>query len=163
MDMYAFRPLTHPWKLLSAYEFTMAWRGEPLMIPSYYSNKGCPPRTRWTDLGKQLSLTQSYKDGSSSARPGLHYVVLESEEEEYFTFPEQPKEIFSIFRHAWVLIRKKRPDVVVVEGMQLPSSRRSDMENAKYCSLFFRPGHYFMELCLCLICHSSVVRETFLW
>ena len=39
MDMYGFRPLTHPWRLLSAYEFTMAWRGEPLMIPSYYSNK----------------------------------------------------------------------------------------------------------------------------
>ena len=58
MDMYVYRPFTHPWKLLSAYEFTMAWRGEPLMIPSYYANKGCPPRTRCADLEKQLIKTQ---------------------------------------------------------------------------------------------------------
>ena len=72
MDMYGYRPFTHPWKVLSAYEFTMAWRGEPLMIPSYYANKGCPPRTRWTYLGKQLIKTQEYKDGNIATRPGLH-------------------------------------------------------------------------------------------
>jgi hypothetical protein len=58
MDMYGFRPFRHPWKLLSAYEFTQAWRGEPLMIPSYYTNKGSPERSAWTEAGIQLSRTK---------------------------------------------------------------------------------------------------------
>jgi hypothetical protein len=139
MDMYGFRPFRHPWKLLSAYEFTQAWRGEPLMIPSYYTNKGIPERSAWTEAGIQLSRTKEYKEGKSIARPGVHYCVVEAENEEYCTFPEYPADIYAVFRHAWILLRKKRPDVVVVEGLRMPSTARSDVDNAKYCSLFFRP------------------------
>jgi hypothetical protein len=107
MDMYGFRPFRHPWKLLSAYEFTQAWRGEPLMIPSYYTNKGIPERSAWTEAGIQLSRTKEYKEGKSIARPGVHYCVVEAENEEYCTFPEYPADIYAVFRHAWILLRKK--------------------------------------------------------
>ena len=36
-------------------------------------------------------------------------------------------------------MRKKRPDVVVIEGLKMPRASRAPAENAKYCSLFFRP------------------------
>ena len=36
-------------------------------------------------------------------------------------------------------MRKKRPDVVVIEGLKMPRASRPSAENAKYCSLFFRP------------------------
>ena len=43
------------------------------------------------------------------------------------------------FRHSWVLVRKTRPDVIVIEGLKKPSVSQSSVHNAKYCSLFFRP------------------------
>ena len=36
-------------------------------------------------------------------------------------------------------MRKKRPDVVVIEGLKMPRASRAPAENAKYCSLFFLP------------------------
>ena len=36
-------------------------------------------------------------------------------------------------------MRKRRRDVVVIEGLKLPRSCRSATYNSKYCSLFFRP------------------------
>ena len=47
-EAYGFRPLRHPWKLLSAYEFLRHWRVDPLLVPSYYKNKGAASRTAWT-------------------------------------------------------------------------------------------------------------------
>ena len=139
MDIYGFRPLQHPWKLLSPYEFLMAWRAEPLMVPSYYANKNVKPLTEWTFQGLELIKNQAYKDGEVAAKPGVDYIVIERDDNVYHTFPKEPREYYSTFRHAWILIRKKRPDVVVIEGLKLPSTARSDAENAKYCSLFFRP------------------------
>ena len=34
---------------------------------------------------------------------------------------------------------ENRPDVVVIEGLKMPRANRAADENAKYCSLFFRP------------------------
>ena len=65
-------------------------------------------------------------------------MVEPTADDNYFTFPVDPMEVYRIFRHTWVLVRKKRPDVVVIEGKR-PSATRSTKENAKYFSLFFRP------------------------
>ena len=166
MDIYGFRPLQHPWRLLSVYEFLMAWRAEPLLVPSYYKNKGVREQTAWTEKGLQLIKTKAYKDGNDVAKPGIHYVVVEPEAHEYYTFPEHPADIYRVFRHAWVLIRKKRPDVVVIEGLKLPSSSRSDIENAKYCSLFFRPwtllnGDTQVPHLALLGCGQAVLRQVY--
>jgi len=75
MDIYGFRPLQHPWELLSAYEFLMAWRAEPLLAPSYYKNKGVPAQTTWTEKGFQLIKSQAYKDGNAVAKPGTLCIV----------------------------------------------------------------------------------------
>ena len=139
MDMYGYRPLRAPWIFLSPYEFLMRWRGEPLLTPTEYVNRGNPTRTTWTALGAALVRTAEYKKGKVVAKPGVHYVVIEPEDTTYSTFPEEPRQIFEIFRHSWVLVRKKRPDVVVIEGLKLPSLSRTAVENAKYCNLFFRP------------------------
>jgi len=70
MDIYGFRPLRHPWKLLSVYENLMNWRAEPLLVPSEYTNKGVPPMTVWTEKGKSLIQMQIYIDGDAVAHPG---------------------------------------------------------------------------------------------
>ena len=83
--------------------------------------------------------TQDYKDGKTVAKPGVHYIAVDVSGDDYYLFPEHPVEIYSIFRHSWVLKRKQRPDVVVIEGLKLPSSARTSIFNSQYCSLFFRP------------------------
>ena len=139
IDIYGYRPLQHPWRLLSPYEFLRSWYAEPLLVPTYYENKGVEPRTQWTAQGLQLIKSKEYQEGNAAAKPGVHYTVLASAQNEYITFPELPSEVYQYFRHAWIILRKKRPDVIVIEGLKQPSSSRTDTENAKYCSLFFRP------------------------
>ena len=140
MDVYGYRPLVHPWRLLSPYEFLMTWRAEPLLVPTYYDNKGENRRTQWTAKGLELCSSKEYKAGDVVARPGVHYTVLNARGDDvYSTFPEEPEKLFNVFRHAWVLVRRRRPYVIVINGERKPSSSRTATENAKYCSLFFRP------------------------
>ena len=96
-------------------------------------------RTQWTKEGIAFSKTKEYRNGKIAAKAGIHYVVLRSEKDEYYTFPEEPFDVYKVFRHSWVLVRKRIPDVVVIEGLKLPSTARSAAFNAQYCSLFFRP------------------------
>ena len=139
-DIYAFRPLTTPWKLLSAYEFFMFWKSEPVMTPNFYENLDGQPRSVWTEAGKILANSQEYKEGKIVAKPLIHYTVLEcTDEDAYFTFPEEPKNIYETFRHCWILVRKPRPQVVVIENLKMPSASRTATYNAQYGSLFFRP------------------------
>ena len=109
-------------------------------IVLYYAPRNIPLRTRWTADGKQIAMSDDYKDGKVTLKPGLHLVIVEPEADaEYAAFPSEPAHIFSTFRHSWVLVRKRRPDVVVIEGLKMPRASRAAAENAKYCSLFFRP------------------------
>ena len=96
MDAYGFRPLEHPWKLLSVYEFLQQWRCEPLLLPTQYSYHNRPARTKWTKQGLDLIKTQSYKDGMVAAKAGEHYVAEGSDTNEYFLFPED----VGYFRHS---------------------------------------------------------------
>ena len=81
-----------------------------------------------------------YKNGEVTLKPGLHFVIVEPEAgAEYAAFPSEPAHIYSACRHSWVLVRKRRPDVVVIEGLKIPRASRAAAENAKYCSLSFRP------------------------
>ena len=140
MDLYGLRPLEHPWELLSPYEFLRYWRGVAVMPPSYYAARDIPSRSYWTAKGKEVRKSDEYKEGKVVLKPGLHYCILEPDDDaDYHVFPAEPANIFETFRHAWVLERKKRPDVVVIEGLRMPRASRSRNENAKYCSLFFRP------------------------
>ena len=140
MDIYGLRPLRHPWVLLSPYEFLRYWRAEPLLAPSYYFATDKTPRTRWTPDGEKVMRSEAYKDGTVTLKPGLHYVIIEPDANaDYIAFPVEPVHIYNVFRHTWVLVRKKRPDVVVIEGLKMPRASRAAKENAKYCCLFFRP------------------------
>ena len=38
------------------------------------------------------------------------------------------------------MVRKARPEVVVIQASRRPNACRSPEENAKYCSLFFQAG-----------------------
>ena len=98
-----------------------------------------PPRTEWTKEGAALIRTQAYKDGKIAAKPGVHYTAIDVSGDDYYLFPEHPMEVYHVLRHSWVLKRKQRPDVVVINGLKLPSSARSAIFNSQYCSLFFRP------------------------
>ena len=71
-DAYGYRPLTYPWKLLSAYEFMQQWRCEPLLVPAEYRKFKHPARTTWTQKGTDLTKTEEYKQGRVAARLGEH-------------------------------------------------------------------------------------------
>ena len=134
-DAYGFRPMEHPWRLLSAYEFLQQWKCEPLLVPTHYTNRSEAPRTTWTQKGAQLLKSQAYKDGEIAAKPGEHFVALPAKHNDYHTFPAAA----GAFAHSWALVRKRRPQVVVIEGLPLPSVNKSAEYNAQYFSLFFRP------------------------
>ena len=119
--------------------FLRHWRTEPLLAPSYYTNRQLSARTRWTPAGLALSSSDDYKKGKIAAKPGLHFVAVTPTDQSYFLFPEEPHDVYRLFRHAWALVRKRIPDVVVIEGLKQPSTARTAVYNAQYCSLFFRP------------------------
>ena len=116
-----YRPLCHIWKLLSPHEFWRYWRVVPLLVPTYYKNRGETARTKWTSEGLCFIKSQEYKDGTVAAKPGVHFQAIPSPTNEYFLFPEEPQHIYATYRHAWALVRKTRPDVVVIEGLKLPN------------------------------------------
>eukprot|EP00959_Pyramimonas_sp_CCMP1952_P135736 2839632-Pyramimonas_sp.AAC.1 len=76
---YGFRPVQHPWKLLSAHEFLRQWRCEPLLVPTHYLNRNLAPRTARTKEDQQLIRSKQYKDGEVAAEPGEHYIAVTPE------------------------------------------------------------------------------------
>ena len=95
------------------------------------------PRCLSAHEGRRINA-QRNKDmkEKDAAQPGVHYTAVESSSNTYFLFPPETP---GHFRHAWALVRKRRPDVVVIERLFLPSVKRKPVYNAQYCSLFFRP------------------------
>ena len=47
VEVYGFRPMIHPWKLLSPFDFAMKWRAEPVLPPHAYSRSGLEQRSEW--------------------------------------------------------------------------------------------------------------------
>ena len=144
VDIYGYRPLLNsPFSLLSVYEFYMYYYAEPLRFPRGYE-KG-EERTEWTAVGEHLwghYATRKRMDASTPIPqflPGKHFIVLEPLKGQYYTFQQEPTQVFDKFRHTWVIVRNKRPHVPVLQGNKLPGPACSAEDNAQYCSLFFRP------------------------
>jgi len=137
VDLYGFRPLTDELSLLSPYEFVQYWEALPVTQPGLYEDEDS--FADWTTLGKAELRKGSFRDGKTKCQAGKHFVVLEPEGGEYVTFPDKPDNIYKNLRHLWVLRRRNRPEVPVLEGVALPRQGRSQEQNAKYCSVFFRP------------------------
>jgi hypothetical protein len=135
VDLYGFRPLTEEFALLSPYEFVRYWEALPVTQPGKYEQDF----GHWTTLGKEELCKGSFRDGKTKCQAGKHFVVSEPEGEEYVTFPDKPENIYKNLRHLWVLRRRNRPIAPVLEGAALPRQGRSQEQNAKYCSVFFRP------------------------
>ena len=83
-----------------------------------------------------MSKSQEHKEGTVAAKPREHFQAIPSPANEYFLFPDKP---IATYRHSCALVRKVRPDVVVIEGLILPNPNRSNIHNGQYCNLFFRP------------------------
>ena len=138
-DSYGLRPLCHPWKLLSAYEFLRQWQVVPLLVPTHYLNRKETPRTQWTEEGKAFVKTKEYRAGKVAAKAGVHFIAVRNDKDGYYLYPEEPKSVFAVFRHSWALVRRRRPHVVIIEALRMPSTNRTPTYNSQYCSLFFRP------------------------
>ena len=138
-DSYGLRPLCHPWKLLSAYEFLRQWQVVPLLVPTHYLNRKETPRTQWTEEGKAFVKTKEYRAGKVAAKAGVHFIAVINDKDGYYLYPEEPKSVFAVFRHSWALVRRNRPHVVIIEALRMPSTNRTPTYNSQYCSLFFRP------------------------
>ena len=131
VDIYGFRNLDSPFALLSPFEFTMNWEAEPL---TYWDD-----RTAWTDMGKRELALHGQERDKMILRPGVHFKVIEPMNTSYYTFPKEPVHIYDTLRNSWVIVRRNRPIVPVLEGVPLPSPAKPAEENAKYFSVFFRP------------------------
>ena len=136
VDLYGFRPLVPPFLHLSPFEFLRHFEGHALGPPM-----GTESRTAWTSEGEKMNASRSFVDGKVKIVPGQHYVVVEPNENScYFTFPREPKNIYSLLRNCWVLSRRARPCVPVIEGAKLPSVVAGAEYNAKYMSVFSALG-----------------------
>ena len=137
VDIYGFRPLDDtPFSRLSPFEFLQYWNGEALAPPWEWNDSG---RTEWTDDGALALDNGDFRSGKTKVLPGVHYVVVENDGDEYFTFQNTPYHIFGVLRHSWVITRRPRPHVPILEGVPVPSPAKPAEDNAKYFSLFFRP------------------------
>ena len=138
VDLYGFRPLDGtPFSLLAPYEFLRYWQGEALTPPR---RDDPAARTRWTEAGEALLADPRYHEGKLKATAGVHYVVVEpATDAEYITYPAAPAHVFQELRHTWVLTRRPRPYVPILEGVPVPSPTRTAEENARYMSVLFRP------------------------
>ena len=116
----------------------MKWNAEPVLPPHHYSRRGLEQRSEWAE-----NVEAAVRSEQKLAIPGVHYFVAERPDVEtsrtYFTFPSEPKETYAFFRHAWVLVRKPRPEVPILEGIGMPRASGNPTYNAKYCRTFFRP------------------------
>ena len=91
-----------------------------LLIPSDYTDRELEVRTTCTKQGEALIRSQLYKKGKAVAKPGEHYITQEPTSNEYYLFPEST----GPFRHLWILVRKPRPEVVVIANLRLPSMNK---------------------------------------
>ena len=123
IDIYGFRALDTPFGYISAFEFLRYWTAEALGPPS---SSDATPRTEWTDAGRQILATASLEDGKTKLSPGLHYRVIEPQNngDEYWVFPREPKAVYEVLRHSWVIVRRSRPHVPVLQGAQVPSAAK---------------------------------------
>ena len=136
VDIYGYRSLeSTPFALLSPFEFIRYWEAEPLLPPSWYHDT--EPKTMWTSEGKIAQNTHQYRDGKLKLRAGMHFRVIEPTTlGEYYTFPEGTDGKDNAWRHNWIITRKPRPRVPVIEGVPTPSPAKSAEENSKYFSVF---------------------------
>ena len=136
VDIYGHRSLeSTPFALLSPFEFVQYWNAEPLLPPSWYHDT--EPKTIWTEAGKIAQDTQPYRDGKLKLRAGVHFRVLEpTTPGEYYTFPPGSKGTDRAWRHNWIITRRPRPHIPVLEGVATPSPAKSTEENAKYFRFF---------------------------
>ena len=86
MDTYGFRPLIPALMLLSAYEFYMYWRCEPLLPPFEYRYES-EERTVWTAAGEALYAKGCRYRNEVQFVPGTHFTVVQSPTGSYVTFP----------------------------------------------------------------------------
>ena len=128
VDIYGHRSLeSTPFALLSPFEFVRYWDAEPLLPPPWYHDT--EPKTIWTEAGKMAQDTQQ--------RAGVHFRVLEpTTPGEYYTFPQGSEGTGRAWRHNWIITRRQRPHVPVLEGLATPSPAKSTEESAKYFSVF---------------------------
>ena len=126
------------------------WCAQPVMHPPFDEDAG--DLSRWTESGKALRRDKAFWAGTKKLRPGVHYKVIEptrlggatrsggfaalSESiTEYYTFPDEP--FLDTFRHMWVIKRRPRPYVPILEGVPLPSPTKPAEDNARYLFYVF--------------------------
>ena len=80
---------------------------------------------RWTKEGNAERSRGSFQDGKKKRKAGVHFVVIEPEDDSYMTFPQEPVAVYGQLRHLCVLRRRRRPVVPVLEGVALPREGRS--------------------------------------
>ena len=69
-DAYGLRPLRHPFRLLSPYEFYERWSVFALLSPWQYAKQNDVELTAWAE-----GVPNKVKQGLEQAKPGVHYQV----------------------------------------------------------------------------------------
>ena len=141
VDLYGFRLLygkNCKFQLPSPYEFVMHWEGEALTPPK----KDDPnSKTEWTAAGKAAMRSLNGRQTNFKFRPGIHYIVKEPNHwDDYHTSPQRPEEIYEVLRHTWVLKRRPRPCVPILEGIPVPAPTKSPEWNSRFFLLFLAHG-----------------------
>ena len=132
VDGYGFRGSDPRVHLLSPFEFFMYWKIEAVLPPMAAK---CGGRTVWCP-GREAHYQAHKHDAGFKLRPGTDYRIAETSDE-FIVFPDI--KVLQSFRHCWVLVRNARPMVPVFTRSKLPRPGLSAEENARLCSVYFRP------------------------
>jgi len=134
VDVYGFRDIKDErFAMLSPFEFPIYWSAKPVLHPEHKDSAG---RSRWCKGGKEFYEAHKHDPYGPKLVAGTHYHVVE-DSDDFVVFPEDP--VLKVFRHRWVLVRNPRPMVPVFQNTKLPRPGYSAEENARLCSVYFRP------------------------
>jgi hypothetical protein len=120
---------------LSAYEFHRYWSIERARYPlSEEDTADC--HARLTEAGKAKRLRRS-QGADEEFVAGVDYVITEGDSN-WIPFPDVIAT--TNFRHAFVMVKRRRPVVPSFEGCPMMKARRGhEQRNARIVSAYFRP------------------------
>ena len=146
--LYGHRPCEHQGEMsevwyLSPYEFVMYWEPVLLTYPRTLDDeesKEC--HAYLTDAGRQkLSTKMQNSHGNGDKEdmiPGEDYEVKEGQRGEWLPFPATPAT--DIFRHEWILQRRRRPEAPSFTGAPVPRHKAGEAERAACLTMaYFHP------------------------
>jgi hypothetical protein len=141
--LYGHRPKTSPCWFLSIYEFVRHWNLMPVRYPSTLETNEQDDKSMHavlTDSGKRRIATAKRAWEKPDLQAGKDYKIKDIPPKDANWFPFADTPFTSVYRHTWVLVRRRRPDDPTFRSCPMPRRGECEMErNAALIMTYFHP------------------------